>query len=124
MTQGKSILVIEDDRTFATALQDSLAAQGYAVRVVHTGEEGLVQAQQQKPDLIILDLMLDKVTGIKILQELRKDVVWGKTVPIIVVSSVAYLQNMAEVKDLATKLIPKNDFEMPKFIDYVKQALS
>jgi len=117
----KNILIIEDDKAMVVALEDTLVAGGYEVSAAYTGEEGLKMAMENKPSLIILDLMLGKLTGIDVLQKIRADVGWGKRVPIVVLSSVNYLENMGEVKELCDKFVAKSDFEMSTLVELVKQ---
>ncbi|MBM4149817.1 MAG: response regulator [Lentisphaerae bacterium] len=58
MKTGKSILLIDDDAEFCEATRAVLEADGYAVRVTHSGKEGLEAAQKSRPDLVILDVMM------------------------------------------------------------------
>lgn len=67
----KFILVIEDDFEFASSLKPYINSQGYKVRTVSRGYEGLIAASELKPDGIILDLMLPDINGAKILKELK-----------------------------------------------------
>ncbi|HRH20856.1 MAG TPA: phosphate regulon transcriptional regulator PhoB [Brevundimonas sp.] len=65
------ILVIEDDDAIATLIQYNLEKEGYDVAIAGDGEEGLVQADERLPDLIVLDWMLPKVSGIEVCRRLR-----------------------------------------------------
>jgi DNA-binding response OmpR family regulator len=66
------ILVIEDEAPMRMALHDILAAARYRVLTAADGERGLDQAIQEQPDLILLDVMLPKLDGFAICQELRR----------------------------------------------------
>jgi DNA-binding response OmpR family regulator len=66
------ILVIEDDVAIAFGLQKNLKFEGYEVTVATDGETGLERAVNDRPDLIILDIMLPKVNGYEICEILRK----------------------------------------------------
>ena len=57
------ILVIEDELPMRVGLEDLLRAEGYRVLTACDGEEGLARAVEQKPDLILLDIMLPKLDG-------------------------------------------------------------
>lgn len=124
MNEKQKILIIENDRTLATALRDTLTAQNYEVTVTASGEEGLKTAKQEQPNLIILDLMLEQLTGIDVLREIRKDKEWGSEVKIIVLSGLTYLTNMKEVKKLSTRFVPKSDFKMESLTDLIKNQLA
>lgn len=124
MNQQHKILVVENDRTLSTALKDTLTTQGYEVTVATSGEKGLETAKLEQPDLIILDLMLEQLTGIDVLREIRKDKKWGSRVIIIVLSGLTYLTNMEEVKKLSTRFVPKSDFKMDSLTDLIKKLLA
>jgi two-component system, OmpR family, phosphate regulon response regulator PhoB len=65
------ILVVEDEDALSTLLSYNLDKEGYAVTVAADGEEALVQVDERLPDLIILDWMLPKVSGIEVCRRLR-----------------------------------------------------
>ena len=65
------ILVFEDEDALATLLQYNLEKEGYEVAIAGDGEEGLVQTDERLPDLIVLDWMLPKVSGIEVCRRLR-----------------------------------------------------
>ena len=68
----KTILVVEDDTDIRQLLWHYLEKEKYRLSLAKDGEEGLAQAEAQKPDLIILDLMLPKQDGLSVLKELRQ----------------------------------------------------
>ncbi len=70
MTQ---ILIVEDNRNLADGLRLNLETEGYVVDVAHDGQAGLAQARATHPDLVILDLMLPKVDGYRVLRTLREE---------------------------------------------------
>ncbi|MFN3537857.1 MAG: response regulator, partial [Brevundimonas sp.] len=65
------ILVFEDEDALATLLQYNLEKEGYKVSVASDGEEGLMQAEEETPDLVLLDWMMPKVSGIEVCRRLR-----------------------------------------------------
>jgi DNA-binding response OmpR family regulator len=79
----KKILVIEDDPGILLSIKDEFESEGYAVCEADDGEKGLVLAKREKPDLIILDIMLPKVSGYEVCKRLRMD---GYTTPIIMLT--------------------------------------
>jgi two-component system phosphate regulon response regulator PhoB len=68
-----SVLVVEDDRALCELLTWNLSAEGYNVRSTSDGEEALLMVQEQAPDAIILDWMIEHVPGIEVCRQLRKD---------------------------------------------------
>ena len=65
------VLVVEDEDALSTLLQYNLEKEGYAVRVACDGEEAMVQVDEKLPDLIVLDWMLPRVSGIEVCRRLR-----------------------------------------------------
>ncbi|MGH7967994.1 MAG: response regulator transcription factor, partial [Limisphaerales bacterium] len=66
------ILIIEDELAMRTALKDVLEAEEYRVLAASDGESGLNRALQEKPDLILLDIMMPKLDGFAVCRELRR----------------------------------------------------
>jgi DNA-binding response OmpR family regulator len=66
------ILIIEDELPMRTALQDALSAEGYRALTAANGEAGLQRALAEKPDLILLDIMMPKLDGYALCAELRR----------------------------------------------------
>ena len=65
------VLAVEDEEALATLLQYNLDKEGYRVAVAGDGEEALVMVDEQAPDLVILDWMLPKVSGVEVCRRLR-----------------------------------------------------
>lgn len=72
MTPSPRILIIEDERPMRTALADRLTAEGYRVMTADDGARGLEAAQRERPDLILLDVMMPKLDGLAVAAELRR----------------------------------------------------
>lgn len=69
----ETVLIVEDDTSLAQGLKMNLSFEGYDVMVATDGEEGLELALNTKPDLIVLDLMLPRLSGLEVLQALRDE---------------------------------------------------
>jgi DNA-binding response OmpR family regulator len=82
------ILVIEDSRLLRTTTERMLTRAGYEVITAADGEEGLRVAMESKPDLVILDMMLPKLSGQEVLQHLRLNASSTST-PVIVLTSLS-----------------------------------
>ncbi|MDP1630884.1 MAG: phosphate regulon transcriptional regulator PhoB [Caulobacter sp.] len=67
-----TVLVVEDEDALATLLQYNLEKEGYRVVLAGDGEEALILVQEQQPDLVVLDWMLPKVSGIEVCRRLRQ----------------------------------------------------
>lgn len=81
---GKKILVVEDDADSAETLEAYLRRDGFDVRVARDGASAIDQARQWRPDLVLLDIMLPKVSGTDVLSKLRK----YSDVPVIMVTAI------------------------------------
>ncbi len=79
------VLVVEDDPNVRGLLQTLLGAEGYDVVTASDGLAGLVKASAQKPALVLLDVMMPDLGGIRVLEELRRDPVLAD-VPVVVVT--------------------------------------
>jgi DNA-binding response OmpR family regulator len=79
-----TVLIVEDDEAMSVALRDGFASEGYAVRAARDGEAGLRAAKEQPPDLLVLDVMLPRMTGLDVCRELRAR---GSAVPIIMLTA-------------------------------------
>jgi two-component system, OmpR family, alkaline phosphatase synthesis response regulator PhoP len=77
------ILVVEDERDIAKLLKYNLEKEGHEVFSARDGQEGLEMALEEKPDLVILDLMLPKVDGTEVCRQIRKE----SRVPIIMLTA-------------------------------------
>jgi DNA-binding response OmpR family regulator len=70
---GQSILVVEDEGAIAEAVRVRLVSEGYAVRVAGDGPEALRMAADERPDLVVLDLMLPGMDGLEVCRELQRE---------------------------------------------------
>lgn len=66
------ILIVEDEVAMRTALADILEAEGYRVMTAHQGQIGVERALKEKPDLVLLDIMMPKLDGFAVCAELRR----------------------------------------------------
>jgi two-component system, OmpR family, copper resistance phosphate regulon response regulator CusR len=78
------ILIIEDEKKLATAVQEGLVADGLSAEIAHSGEDGFYLIHSQHFDLLILDIMLPGREGLEILREIRRE---GVSTPVLVLTS-------------------------------------
>ncbi len=83
---AKKILVVDDEVNILTIMEARLLASGYEVIMASDGQEGLAKARNEKPDIIILDIMLPKLDGYKVCRLLKADEQY-KHIPIILLSA-------------------------------------
>ena len=79
-----SVLIVEDDEAMSVALRDGFEYEGYSVTLAKDGEAGLQLASAATPDLVVLDVMLPRMTGLDVCKQLRAG---GSGVPIIMLTA-------------------------------------
>ena len=79
---GQTILIVDDFKDYAVLLEKNLKTEGYQTKIVNDGENAIRTAKTDKPDLILLDIMMPNIGGTEVRIELMKDVV-TKNIPII-----------------------------------------
>jgi DNA-binding response OmpR family regulator len=84
MPAKKTILIIEDEPQIVLGLKDALEFEGFRVASAGKGRDGVSLARHEKPDAVLLDLMLPDVNGYKVCEELRR---WNPFVPIIMLTA-------------------------------------
>jgi DNA-binding response OmpR family regulator len=119
----KRILIIEDDQVAGNVSYNHLMAEGFHVKATLDGESGLQTMRDFKPDLILLDLILPKMSGLEVIKQVRSEAEFAK-IPIIVFSN-AYLTSLVQDawKAGATKCISKANCSTRELIDAVRRAL-
>ncbi len=80
----RKVLIVEDDQAMAVALSDGFTYEGFAVEVARDGSTGLRMAAGREVDLIILDVMLPRLSGLDVCRQLRSD---GNGTPIIMLTA-------------------------------------
>src|SRR6266513_490543 len=84
------ILIIEDETPMRTALKDVLEAEGYRALTAADGESGLRRALEEKPDLVLLDIMMPRLDGFAVCAELRR---LGNPVPILMLTAKGQIED-------------------------------
>jgi DNA-binding response OmpR family regulator len=84
----KKILIIEDDNIIIKIIEHFLENEDYSVSVAQDGEVGLKKIIEDKPDLILLDIMVPSMSGLQLLEKLKEDTQLSQ-IPIIIISSLS-----------------------------------
>ena len=124
MDQGKTILIVEDDRALSLTLKDNFEKEGFGIILAKDGVEGLKFALEQKPDLILLDIVMPNMDGMTMMRKLRDDV-RGKKVPIILLTNLeaddAIMKGI--IRDEPSYYLVKANWKMEDVIEKVKERL-
>lgn len=120
----KKILFIEDESALQRSLGDSLRKEGYEVVSALDGEIGLRLAQTEKPDLILLDIILPKVDGFEVFKALKENPK-TKNIPAIILTNLERMEDVEKALELgATTYLVKADYDLKEVIEKVRQSLS
>jgi len=92
------VLVVDDERHIARFLEFVLKKAGYDVALAYSGEQALVAVEAFDPDVMLLDLVLPKLTGLEVLKRLRADVKYAKLV-VMVLSARSFGEVPAELRE-------------------------
>lgn len=122
---NKRILIIDDEEAIQTAISDTLSNQGFSILTARNGEEGLLTALKQHPDLILLDIFMPKMDGLVMLRKLRADE-WGKTIPVIILTNLNPNSNSvidSVLQDEPAYYLVKSDVKLEGIVEKVKEVL-
>jgi DNA-binding response OmpR family regulator len=72
MAQSRTVLVVDDERTIADVVARYLERDGYRAVVAHDGEEAIAAAERERPDIVVLDVMLPRLDGLQVMALLRR----------------------------------------------------
>jgi two-component system alkaline phosphatase synthesis response regulator PhoP len=101
------ILIVDDSRFLRVANERALIKAGYEVITAGDGDEGLRLAIEQKPDLVVLDMMLPKLSGPEVLRALRKNPTTA-AIPVMVLTSLPQTNEQKLIKEGATSYFAKS----------------
>jgi len=113
------VLVVEDEHNIADFIRRGLTYQGYEVEVAHSGEQALRTAQDNLPDLVILDLMLPDIDGVEVCQRLRS----ADDLPIIMLTARDAVSDKIEGLEAGADDYMTKPFEFPELLARVRVAL-
>jgi len=116
------ILVVEDERDLLDFLKIRLEANGYDVLGALDGKEGYERARRERPDLILLDLMLPKVDGYWVCNLLKHDERYAK-IPIIIVTAKSADENIKLAKECGADAYMVKPFEIEGLLAKIKHFL-
>lgn len=118
------IMIVEDDATLRDIYTTRFSAEGYTVVTAADGENALSTAVKEKPDLILLDIMMPKISGFDVLDILRATPE-TKDTKIIVMSALSQTSDIEKGKSLgASAYLVKSQVTLSEVVEKVKSALS
>jgi len=129
MTEDKKtkILIVEDEDIICKAYTDELRDEGFDMLIAKNGQDGLDLAIREKPDLILLDILMPVMDGLTMMDKLRQHSPYGKIVPIILLTNLS--ANEEKILAAVTKNEPayylvKSDWDLSKVVEKIKERLN
>ena len=119
----KKILVIDDDQFFGKTLEAALPAGKYELMQAADGEEGMAKLKADKPDLIILDMMMPKVDGPAFMRKIQESPDLPK-VPILVSSNLSSIKKISDMMGMgAVGYVIKSDESMASIVQDIERVM-
>jgi len=121
--RSKKILLIEDEELILNLLQRKLEKEGYKVSIARDGKEGLEKMIKNPPDIILLDIVMPRMDGFEVMEEVRKDKNL-KMIPIIIISNSGQPVELDRAKKLGARdWLIKTEFDPKEVITKIKQQI-
>lgn len=119
----KKILFIEDESALQRAVTQVLSDEGYKLRQALDGEAGLNIAQEEIPDLILLDLILPQKNGFEVLKELKQDERTRK-IPVIILTNLEGTTDVGRAIELGARTyLIKTNYRLEEVVEKIKELL-
>jgi len=120
---AKKILVVEDDKFLRELITQKLMKEDYETSEAVDGEEGIKKIKEEKPDLVLLDLILPGIDGFEVLSKKREDASLSQ-IPVIILSNLGQKEDVERGLKLgAVDYLIKAHFTPGEIIEKVKNAL-
>ncbi len=117
----KRILIVEDEKPMARALELKLNGEGFEAKAVYNGVEALEILGKEKFDLILLDLVMPKLDGFGVLEALEKQ---GNKIPVVVTTNLSQAGDEDKAKSLgAIDYFVKSNTTLKEIVEYVSKML-
>lgn len=120
----KRVMLVEDDVVLIKMYSTKLEAAGFTVLSASDGEKGLKLAEENSVDILILDLMMPKMSGIDVLTHLRKSPKFKQDTPILILSNLTEKNEIEKAKSLGVKeFLVKANLVPSEIVDAIKKYL-
>lgn len=118
-----TVLVVEDDPVILRLLEVNFELEGFGVVLAHDGVEGIEAARSERPDIIVSDIMMPRMSGIELVQALKADEATA-SIPIILLSAKAQTGDLKSGMDAGADDYVTKPFEPLDLVDRVNALLS
>lgn len=117
-----SVLLVDDSTTNVVLLEAILEEKGYVILSALNAREAFSILEKEKPDLILLDLLMPKISGFEFLEKIRAEERTRK-IPVIVVSAVTNTAEIDRIRELGTVDFVQKPIDMQYLVDLVERTL-
>lgn len=124
MATKAKILLVDDDMTLHEMYAERLRAEGYVVVSAYDGEEALSKVYSEKPEIILLDIMMPKINGIDVMKKLREDESTVKTPVILLTALVQEIDKIKNIMKPYDQYLIKSETMPAKIIAAIEKSLS
>lgn len=121
-TDKTRILVVDDEPNIVQTLQDRLEMNEYDVIIAHNGKEGLETALQEKPDVILLDVIMPIMDGHEMLEALRKHP-QGKNIAVIMLTARSQTQDISRANSCGIKDYIVKPFDLSELLEKIETVV-
>lgn len=122
-TGKKIILIVEDDQSLAGVYRDRLDIEGYRTVEAHNGEDALAVATKERPDLILLDVMMPKINGFDVL-DILKNTPETMNIKVVMLSALADEDNIVKAERMgAEDYMIKSQVVIDDMVNKIKEVL-
>ena len=120
---AKKILLVEDEKIMINLLEKKLSQEGYDVTVAVNGEEGLKMMKELLPEVVLLDIIMPKMGGFEVMEEMKKDPKLKK-IPVIIISNSGQPVELGRAKELGAKdWLIKTEFDPQEVVEKVVKQI-
>ena len=118
----KRILIVDDEKDIVESIEFSLEFEGFECSAAHDGEEALLKARKEYPDLILLDIMLPKINDYQVCRLLKSDEKY-KHIPIIMITAKAQESDKFWGKESGADDFVTKPFDMEELVQKIRGCL-
>ncbi len=118
----KKILIVEDEASLLSILSHQFQERDYKVYTAKNGKEGFLKAQKNKPDIILLDIVMPIMNGIDMLEKMRQTE-WGKNIKVIVLTNLNTKEEIVKSLDGNAEYLIKANWKLNDIIDKVNKIV-
>ena len=119
----KKVLIVEDEELIGDLLQKKFRQEGYYASVARDGEAALKQIREERPDIVLLDIVLPRLNGFEVLEELKKDEAL-RQIPVIIISNSGLPAEIEKAKALGVRdWLVKTEFDPREVLEKVQRQI-